>query len=173
MGGLEFEYEGKTYNMIGEGGCLFFDNDDEEEAFEKWRETPQGIQLYGPVPIDWSREHCIDDRYPWNDEKGCRVDVENPDDDDPYIDWCFYEKCRYGCYRHFYVTSDSRNCSACDVFACKQCAEGSFRKTSNDGGEWWICADCHKAETAKKERAKRTKPQGEEESYQTPKKIKT
>ena len=105
MGGFDFEWKGKTYDILTEGGCPFFETDEEEQAFEEWRKTPAGIQLFGPVPKDWSEEHYLDDRYPWDADRECRVDVEeigkekkhrnnissDSDDDDSYdeadIDW--------------------------------------------------------------------------------------
>ena len=115
----------------------------------------EGIKFFGPVPTDWSKEHYLDDRYPWDPERECRVDAENQgdgggdDDDDyeePYIDWCDYEKCRYGCYRHFYLTSDAHVCGYCGVHSCKECAKGSFKKCSSKQCDEWVCGKHKKCE---------------------------
>ena len=55
MGGFDFDWNGKTYDIICEGGVPCFSSEEEMEAFEQWRVTPQGIQLFGPVPTDWSK----------------------------------------------------------------------------------------------------------------------
>jgi len=163
MGGFSFEWKGKEYNILTEGGYPFFETDEEETAFNEWRVTREGIQLFGPVPKDWSDEHYLDDRYPWDPERDCRVNVEDvgkkkkknssggggdsEEDDDyydePYIDWCSYEKCRFNCYRHFYITSNTHECAKCGVMSCKECAKGSFRKCSGHDCDAWVCGcDC-------------------------------
>ena len=45
MGGLSFDWKGKEYNIMMEGGCCLFDNDEEEKAFMQWRVTDEG-KLY-------------------------------------------------------------------------------------------------------------------------------
>lgn len=75
-------------------------------------------------------------------ERDCRVDVEDvgkekkknssssggggedmydSDDEDyynePNIDWASYDKCRFNCYRHFYITSDTHECAMCGVMS--------------------------------------------------------
>ena len=42
MGGLSFDWKGKEYNIMMEGGCCIFDNDEEEKAFMQWRVTDEG-----------------------------------------------------------------------------------------------------------------------------------
>ena len=183
MGGFDFEWKGKIYTIPTEGGYPFFETDEEETAFEQWRVTPAGIQLFGPVPKDWSEEHYLDDRYPWDSERGCRVDVEDvgkekknirssssgcdsEEDEDSYydepnIDWCSYEKCRFNCYRHFYVTRNTYECAMCGVMSCKECARGSFKKCSGDGCNLWVCGCdcdcCDYCEEQKKEKKKNSK----------------
>lgn len=175
MGGFDFEWKGKYYNILTEGGCPFFESDEELNAFEEWRVTPEGIRLFGPVPKDWSEEHYLDDRYPWDPERECRVDVEDlgkgksssrnnidgsdsEDDyyDEPNIEWYLYEKCRYNCYRHFYMTNKTHECANCSVLSCKECAKGSFKKCSGEGGDCGetlcdVCDYCEYCEQQKKE----------------------
>ena len=155
MGGWEFDYEGRTYYVPTEGGVPIFLDDEVEEAFEKWRESPEGIEVFGPVPTDWSKEHYLDDRYPWDRERECRIDPEEDDyggsggytesDDEDCcgggeadIDWSSYEKCRYGCYRQFYITSEAHICSNCGVYSCKSCA-ASFKKCAGSCCEEKVC----------------------------------
>mmetsp|Transcript_14833 Transcript_14833/g.32217 ORF Transcript_14833/g.32217 Transcript_14833/m.32217 type:complete len:151 (-) Transcript_14833:173-625(-) len=144
MGSFDFEWKGKTYDILTEGGYPFFDSDEERDAFDEWRVTKEGISLFGPVPTDWSKEHYLDDRYPWDAEKECRVDAEDGNYEEAYIDWCDYEKCRYGCYRHFFLTSDAHVCGKCGVHSCKECAKGSFKKCSDK--DEWVCGDHEKCE---------------------------
>ena len=176
MGGFDFEWKGKTYDILTEGGCPFFETDEEEQAFEEWRKTPACIQLFGPVPKDWSEEHYLDDRYPWDADRECRVDVEelgkekkkrnnissDSDDDDSYdeadIDWYLYEKCRFNCYRHFYLTDDTHECAKCGVFSCKQCAKGAFKKCSGEGCNEWVCGcDCEYCEYCEEQKKSKKK----------------
>jgi len=42
MGGLSFDWKGKEYNIMMEGGSCIFDNDVEEKAFMQWRVTDEG-----------------------------------------------------------------------------------------------------------------------------------
>ena len=140
MGGFDFEWNGKVYDICTEGGVPFFSSDEEREAFEQWRVTEEGINFFGPVPTDWSKEHYLDDRYPWNREKGRRIDVDDPDaEEDPYINWYDYVECEFGCKKHFYITKDIHVCSYCNGPACKKCAEKKFLKCSSDGCEKWNC----------------------------------
>lgn len=142
MGGFDFEWNGKTYIINCEGSVPIFENDEEARAFEQWRKTPQAIELFGGGgnEHDWSHEHYLDDRYPYDPERECRVDTdydgygedgeEGDEDEGGYmeadIDWFEYEKCRR-CYRQFYVTADSNRCIVCDALSCKQCAVGFKR----------------------------------------------
>ena len=126
MGGFDFEWNGKSYEIIAEGGVPDFKSDEEEKAVEEWRKTEQGIMVFGPVGRDWSKEHYLDDRYPFNEDTGERYDIEDQDES-PYIDYCDYEKCRYGCYRLFLPGKDYNYCSVCEVVSCSQCASGGFR----------------------------------------------
>ena len=159
MGSIEFDWKGKTYCILYEGGVPFPANDEEENACEEFRKSNEGIAFFGPIPTDWSVEHYLDDRYPFDAERGCRVDVEDQgrgnkskvydeDDDDedgyddePYIDWCSYEKCRYGCYRHFYLTGEEHVCSQCGVYSCKECAEGTFKKCADKDCDEEVCGN--------------------------------
>ena len=93
-----------------------------------------------PPTLSGLRNCSLDDRYPFDPDSGCRVDAENPDEE-PDIDWCCYEKCRYGCYRHYYLTGDAHECSLCGVFSCKGCAAGSFRACASEDCGAWICGD--------------------------------
>jgi len=156
MGVFDFKYEGKTYSISIEEDCPILQNDEEMEVFEKWRKTPKGIGVFDPIPYDWSQEHCLDDRYPWDNDKERRVDIEDPENEEPYIDWCYYDKCRYGCYRQFYLTNDAHNCNVCGVFSCKGCAEGSFRKLSMTDDDEWVCGKCYvvKSNKSGKQRGK-------------------
>lgn len=140
MGGFDFDWNGKTYDIICEGGVPCFSSEEEMEAFEQWRVTPQGIQLFGPVPTDWSKEHYLDDRYPWKGEKSHRIDVDDPDaDDEPDINWYDYVECEYGCKKHFYITKHINTCSYCNGPSCMKCAKKKFRKCSTEGCEKWNC----------------------------------
>lgn len=92
------------------------------------------------MPPTLSRFLSLDDRYPFDPDSGCRIDAENPDEEP-------YEKCRYGCYKHYYVTSDAHECSLCGVFSCKGCAAGSFKACTSEDCKAWICGNCnHEAE---------------------------
>ena len=140
MGGISFDWKGKSYDIICEGGCPFFETDEEYEAFEEWRASDEGIRCFGPIPPDWSKEHYLDDRYPWDNSKQHRVDVDDPDADDaPDINWFDYVECEYGCKKHFYVTKDIHTCSYCNGPSCKQCAATKLTKCSTDGCNEWNC----------------------------------
>lgn len=183
MGGFDFEWKGKLYVINTEGGCPFFETDEEEKAFEEWRVTKEGIQLFGPVPTDWSKEHYLDDRYPWDPNRDCRVDVENigkerrgdcDSDDDSYydeadIDWCDYEKCRFNCYRHFLVTNKAHECAKCGVMSCKECARGCFKKCSGEGCNEQVCGcDCEYCDSCEeevKQQSKRDKKKKKKSSH--------
>lgn len=142
MGGFDFEWNGKVYDVVTEGGYPFFDNDEEREAFEQWRQTPQGIQVFGPVPTDWSKEHYLDDRYPWNTKKLQRIDIDDPDAKDvPYVNWPDYVECEYGCKKHFYITKSIHVCSYCNGPSCKKCAKRSFLNCSEEGCNKWNCSE--------------------------------
>jgi len=82
-----------------EGGCVPSCGDDSDlEAFAHWLQTPQGGELIAsgsPDDEDDALEHYLSDKYPRQEEKGMREE-----DDD--IEYCFYEKCRHGCYRQFW-----------------------------------------------------------------------
>ena len=57
MGGFDFEWKGKTYEVDTEGGYPCPDSDEVAEALEQWRKSPEGIKFFGPLPTDWSKEH--------------------------------------------------------------------------------------------------------------------
>ena len=195
MGGFDFEWKGKLYIINTEGGYPFFETDEEEAAFNEWRPSPEGIQLFGPVPKDWeSTEHYLEDRYPWDSERDCRVDVEDvgkdkknkssnsgggdmydSDDEDyynePNIDWASYDKCRFNCYRHFYIASDTHECALCGVISCKECAKGSFKKCSGKDCSAWVCGcDCVCCDYC--EQLKEVEEEGEEECGESKKRKK-
>ena len=104
----------------------------------------------------YNEEHYLDDRYPYDPDKDCRVDVYDGEDATGFIDFYHYEKCRYGCYRRFYNTFDSHQCSICYVLSCNSCAVG-FKKCKECKA--WICgkhkgtkkcSDCTQPSTSKK-----------------------
>jgi len=129
MGGFDFEWKGKVYDIPTNGGVPFPSSDEAAQALEEWRESPQGIRVFGPLPMDWSKEHYLDDR----------IHDSEYESDDEYE---YYEKCRYGCYRKFYVTSKTHACSHCYVVSCQKCAQGSFAKCITEGCSGWICSNC-------------------------------
>ena len=97
MGGLSFTIDGKDHDIYMKRGYPVFEDDEEEEAFKKWRKTNDGIACCGPVPQDWSEEHYLNDQYPFDEEELERhIDIEDEDecDEKPYIDWCSYDKSR-------------------------------------------------------------------------------
>eukprot|EP00979_Chaetoceros_neogracilis_P007559 scaffold1598_cov259-Chaetoceros_neogracile.AAC.9 len=165
MAGFDFVLTGTSYDIMCVGSEPTFENDEDKEAFEQWRKLVQQMSMCDmddeeveqlrifdecrvdandeedddPYTSDWSKEHYLDDRYPWDSDKECRVDADDEEDDDPFIDWYLYDKCRYSCYRHFYVTSGLHECSLCDVSSCEECAEGSFKKCLTKDCDNWIC----------------------------------
>ena len=125
------------------------------------------FQLFGPVPTDWSKEHYLDDRYPWDPNRDCRVDVDNidcdPDDEDSYydeadIDWASYDKCRFNCYRHFLITNKAHECAKCGVMSCKECARGCFKKCSVEYCNEQVCGcDCEYCDCCEEEMKNQSK----------------
>lgn len=135
MGGVSFEYKGKTYDVCLEGGCIPFGDDEDVEAFHKWiKETPEGREWSGYAEGEDEEEEYAD----YLDEE----DHEEQNDDDYNIDYSAYEKCRFGCYRQF-LYDGKHDCAVCGVISCKQCARGRRCTTCNDS---WICSD-HKHQT--------------------------
>ena len=99
-----------------------------------------GYSIVWPRPPDWSKEHNLDDRYPWKGDKSHRIDVDDPDaDDEPDINWYDYVECEYGCKKHFYITKHINTCSYCNGPSCMKCAKKKFRKCSTEGCEKWNC----------------------------------
>ena len=174
MGGFDFEWEGKTYSAMTEGGYPFFDDEETKEAFDKWRKTPEGIDFFGPAPTDWSKEHYLDDRYPFDHERGCRVNAAELGKEGVEFDEDMTSirtprsrtligvnirkvQVRYGCYQHFYLTGKAHVCSKCGVHSCKECARGSFKKCSSKGCDEMVCgkhSTCGEHNTSKRSRKK-------------------
>jgi len=97
MGGIEFQDEnGKWRSVCLEGGVIPFGDDSDVEAFVRWTKTKQGREYFDLSSEDEDSEHYLSDKYPSNPDTGMRGD------EDDYIDYCFYEKCRYRCYRQFW-----------------------------------------------------------------------
>ena len=133
MGGIEFEDEnGKVRSVCLEGGVIPFGDDSDVEAFERWKKTEEGREYFGLSSEDDDSEHYLSDKYPFDPETGMRGD------EDDYIDYIDYEKCRAGCYRQF-LYSGKHDCCICGVISCKQCARESGMNCVGDGCSAWIC----------------------------------
>mmetsp|Transcript_31507 Transcript_31507/g.46351 ORF Transcript_31507/g.46351 Transcript_31507/m.46351 type:complete len:241 (-) Transcript_31507:57-779(-) len=140
MGGFDFEWKGKIYSITTEGGHPCPTDEEEARALAEWRLSEEGIEWFGPVPTDWSKEHYLDDRYPWHLSRLHRIDVDDPDaDKEPYINWFDYVECEYGCGKHFYITRGTHTCSYCNGPCCKECAKVKLTKCSTEGCDEWNC----------------------------------
>lgn len=131
MSGIEFQDEdGMIRSICLEAGCIPFGDDSDVEAFLRWTKTDEGRKYFGYDSE--GEEHFLSDKYPFNPETGERGD------EDDYIDWGYYEKCRHGCYRQFWY-SGKHDCCYCNVISCSPCARQQGSTCIGDECDAWIC----------------------------------